>query len=102
MNATLAILALLVTVLLAWRAAAAIRTARDARRHGWSRLASLGWAASAVVYPAWYWWQGRLGRLAPDEARALLEATARAHRLTGAAGVAAIRCPLCDTEIPNA
>ena len=40
----------LVLAIVAWRLTAAIQVARDARGRGWSRLASAGWAISALVY----------------------------------------------------
>jgi hypothetical protein len=85
--------------LVVWRIAAAMRVDRDARRRGWSRLAGLGWAMTALVYPAWYWWQARLERLSASEANHLLQSAAQAHRLTS---VVNVRCPLCDAEIVNA
>jgi hypothetical protein len=87
-----------VLALLAWRVWAAVRAGRDALDHGWAGLASLGWAASAAIFPAWYWQQGRLERLGPDEAHEILLSAARAHRL---ASVANLRCPLCDAEMVN-
>ena len=87
-----------VLALLAWRVWAAMRTGRDARVHGWAGLASLGWAASAAIYPGWYWQRARLQRLRPDEAHEILQSAARAHRL---ASVANLRCPLCDAEMVN-
>ena len=83
----------------AWRVAAAIHAGYDARMHGLSVLASLGWALIASVVPRRYWWRGRLDALTPDEARSLLQSTAQAHRLMC---VVNVRCPLCDNEIANA
>jgi hypothetical protein len=85
--------------LVVWRIEAAIRVERDARLRGWSRLAGLGWAVTALAYPAGYWWQARLERLSASEADHLLQSAAQAHRL---ASVANVRCPLCDAEIVNA
>ena len=87
-----------VLALLAWRVWVAVRAGRDALDHGWAGLASLGWAASAAIFSAWYWQQGRLERLRPDEAHKILQSAARAHRL---ASVANLRCPLCDAEMVN-
>ena len=81
------------------RIAAAIRVDQDARERGFSRLASLGWAMTAVVYPAGYWWQARLERLSASEANGLLQSAAQAHRLVS---VVNVRCPLCDAEMVNA
>lgn len=85
--------------ILAWRVAVAVQAARDARGRGWSRLASAGWALSALVHGRWYWWQARLKRMSQAEARTVLAEQAAVHRL---ASVANLRCPLCDTEIENA
>jgi len=75
-----------------------MRVDRDARQRGFSRLAGLGWAMTALVYPAWYWWQARLERLSASEANHLLQSAAQVHRL---ASVVNVRCPLCDAEIVN-
>lgn len=85
--------------LAAWRLAGARRVWDDARGRGLSRLASFGWAVSALVYSGWYWWQGRLEHMGPEEAGRVLRNAAAAHRLLR---VTNIRCPLCDAEIANA
>jgi hypothetical protein len=84
---------------LAWRLAAGARVAADAGGHGVPPALALRWALVGMVAPHRYWWGFRLETLAPDEARRLLDEAAQAH---GLSGVADVRCPLCEAELPEA
>jgi hypothetical protein len=85
--------------LLAWRLAAAMRVAADARRHGCSRLLAARWALASMLVPQRYWWGFRLELLRGEAALRLLNQAAQDH---GLVSVANVRCPLCDAELPEA
>lgn len=85
--------------LLAWRAAAAVRVALDARQHGCPRAQAARWALLSLILPERYWWGFRLEILAADEARRLLD---EAAQVLGLRNVANVRCPLCGAELAQA